>query len=184
MSVFPARIDWTAVLTFRPLFSPCSDMQDPRSVEKLRQGDAVTLKRLFKANYAKLYPMAFRLTCSREAAGEVIRLAFKRLWESRRDLDVFEQIDLRLVRYTYAEAVTYRDANGVTAYATGGAEGKFDEVLSELSQIPPGDLLNYLLFVIDGYTFKELARAYETNVEEIQLSVGRALASLQEKASA
>lgn len=159
-------------------------MQDPRSVEKLRQGDAATLKRLFKANYAKLFPMAFRLTCSRESAGDVIRSAFKRLWETRRDLDVFEQIDLRLVRNTYAEAIAYREANGVTGYATGGVEGKSADALAELAAIPAEDRLNYLLFVIDGYSFKELARAYDTSVEEVQLSVGRALVSLRESAPA
>lgn len=157
-------------------------MQDPRSVERLRHGDVATLKRLFKANHAKLYPMAYRLTRSREGAGEVIRRAFRRLWEDRSKLDVFEPVYSRLVNGTFAEAMAYRDENGITGFAVSPdrLQGKEPLIPPEIDNIDAADQLNYLLFVVDGYSFRELARARKSTVEEIQLSIGRALASLQE----
>lgn len=156
-------------------------MQDPRSVERLRHGDVATLKRLFKANHAKLYPMAYRLTKSREAAGEVIRRAFRRLWEERADLDAFEPLDLRLVQGTYDEALAYRDERGVTGFTvTPDRLHNQNGNVAEIEHIDAEDLLNYLFFIVDGYSFRELARARGLAAEEVQLSVGRALAALQE----
>ena len=156
-------------------------MQDPRSVERLRHGDIATLKRLFKANYAKLYPLAFRLTKNRDAAGIVIRQTFRRLWESRDDLDVFEPLDLRLVHDTYAEAMAYREENGVTGFAIDPERVKENGSLAETEDIDADDRLNYVLFVVDGYSFRELARARESAIEDVQLSVGRALTVLKER---
>lgn len=156
-------------------------MQDPRSVERLRHGDVATLKRLFKANHAKLYPLAYRLTKSREAAGDVIRRAFRGLWEERTDLDVFEPLGLRLVQRTYTEAMAYRGEQNITDFAVASERyNGNDGVLTEIESIDSEDRLSYLLFVVDGYSFRELAKAMDKSVEEVQLSVGRALASLQE----
>jgi DNA-directed RNA polymerase specialized sigma24 family protein len=156
-------------------------MQDPRSVERLRNGDVASLKRLFKANHAKLYPLAYRLTKNRDAAGLVIRQAFQRLWEGRDDLDVFEPLDLRLVHDTYVEAMAYRKDNGVTGFAIDPERVKSNGSLSEIEGIDADDSLNYMLYVVDGYSFRELARAHESSVEDVQLSVGRALTALREK---
>jgi DNA-directed RNA polymerase specialized sigma24 family protein len=156
-------------------------MQDPRSVERLRHGDVATLKRLFKANHAKLFPMAYRLTGDRDASENVIREAFRRLWEERADLDVFEPLDLRLVERTFDAATAYRNGNGITGFALKPDRGIQDDALPELQNIADEDLLNYLLFVVDGYSFRELARATGSKIEEVQASVGRALVSLQEE---
>ena len=156
-------------------------MQDPRSVDKLRHGDVTTLKSLFKANYAKLYPMAFRLTRDRAAAGLVIRNAFKQLWSERADLDRFESVDTRLVRHTYLEAVRYREENEITGFSVNSdPERTGEDGVAELADIPDDDQLKYLLFVVDGYSFRELARAFDVSEEDIQLSVGRALTKLKE----
>lgn len=155
-------------------------MQDPRSVERLRHGDVVTLKRLFKANYAKLYPMAFRLTQDREVAGNVIRAAFKGLWADRAELDVFEPLDMKLVERTYAEAMAYRTENGVTGFAASGLRTGQSIPVPEIEEIADEDQLKYLLFVVDGYSFRELARAFDSSIEDVQVSVGRALTRLKE----
>ncbi|MGA7306381.1 MAG: hypothetical protein WBW88_15995 [Rhodothermales bacterium] len=155
-------------------------MQDPRSVERLRHGDVATLKRLFKANYAKLYPMAFRLTQDREAAGSVIRAAFKGLWADRAELDVFEPLDMKLVERTYAEAVAYRTENGVTGFTASGLRTDQSVPVPEIEEIADEDRLKYLLFVVDGYSFRELARAFGSSIEDVQVSVGRALTMLKE----
>lgn len=155
-------------------------MQDPRSVERLRNGDVATLKRLFKANYAKLYPMAFRLTQSRDAAGDVIRAAFRGLWGDRAELDVFEPLDAKLVQRTYANAIAYRKEHDVRGFSGSSPLADKNGSVPELEHIPEEDRLPYLLFVVDGYSFRELARAFGTTVEAVQVSVGRAMASLKE----
>lgn len=155
-------------------------MQDPRSVERLRRGDVSTLKRLFKANHAKLYPLAYRLTRSREGAGLVIRKSFARLWDERAQLDVFEPLDIRLVQRVYAEALEYRAENGITGFAVEPERLHGNGRGAEVDLIPPDDRLNYLLFIVDGYSFRELALAFGSSVEDIQLSIGRALTALKE----
>lgn len=126
--------------------------------------------------------MAYRLTKSREGADDVIRRAFRRLWEERSELDVFEPISSRLVNGTYAEAMAYRDENGVTGYAVtpDRLQGKAPGIPEEIENLDTEDQLNYLLFVVDGYSFRELARARDYSEDEVQLSIGRAMASLQE----
>jgi len=138
------------------------------------------LKRLFKANYAKLYPMAYRLTQSREAAGDVIRMAFKGLWSDRAELDAFEPLDVKLVQRTYANAIAYRKQHGVTGYSGSSPLAESTGSVPELQAIDEDDRLKDLLFAVDGYSFRELARAFASTVEEMQLAVGRALACLKE----
>ena len=154
-------------------------MQDPRSVERLRKGDVATLKRLFKANYSQLYPLAYRLTGDGDAAGTVIRRAFQVLWADRENLDVFDPLDLILLRATYLEAQEYRTANGIgatTVFADTISDS--EDVPIDLGMIPDEHRLQYLLFVVDGYSVRELARVFDVSAEELQLSIGKALLAL------
>lgn len=155
-------------------------MQDPRTVEKLRRGDVATLKRLFKSNHAKLYPMAYRLTRSRDAAGATIRKVFSRLWEDREELDVFEPLDVGLVQRTYAEAMAYRAEHAVDGFEmTSHRVPEGSEIATELDKIPAQDLLGYLLFTVDGYTFRELAVSFGVSIDDVKLSIGRAMVTLK-----
>lgn len=156
-------------------------MQDPKSVERLRHGDGATLKRLFKANYASLYPLVYRLTRSREAAEQVIHDAFKQLWDDRKELDPFETIFLRLVSYAHDLAVSYRAENQVSGIEIGARSSRAEEVAQQLEAVPEQDRLMYLLHIIDGYSSRELARAFDMTEDAVRESVGSALFALDKE---
>lgn len=156
-------------------------MQDPKSVERLRRGDGATLKRLFKANYASLYPLVHRMTRSRKASEQVIHDTFKRLWAHRKELDPFETVFLRLLSYAHDLAVKYRTDNQVTGIESGARSSRGEEIAGQLEVIPERDRLMYLLHIIDGYSARELARAFDMTEDEVRESVGAALVALDEE---
>lgn len=150
-------------------------MQDPKSVEKLRHGDVATLKRLFKANHAKLYPLVFRLTRDRRAADEIIRDAFKRLWTNRKDIEPLETIFLRLISYSSELSDAYRREHGVTGIEGGARTDAGQEIVGQLTKLPENVRLIYLLHVVDGYSVREIARAFGKSDEETRETIGQAL---------
>ena len=77
--------------------------------------------------------------------------------------------------------MAYREENGVTGFAIDPERVKENGSLAETEDIDDDDRLNYVLFVVDGYSFRELARARESAIEDVQMSVGRALTALKEK---
>ena len=153
-------------------------MQDPQSVDRLRRGDGSTLKRLFKANHARLYPLAVRLTRDNDAADEVIRAAFRKLWSVRKELDRFETIDGRLIRYVYEFATDYRTEHGITGIESVGRSEDADLVVAQLNGIEERERLVYLLRIVDGYSVRELSRAFEIDEEVVQQAIGSAMVML------
>ena len=154
-------------------------MQDPRTVQRLRKGDGNVLKRLFKTHFGDLYPMAFRLTHTEEAAGEVIRAAFTTLWNQRDTLDPFEPLSQILTKYVYEAANAYRHANGLVGIASVDAESDPDPSVARcLDRLDERQRLVYMLCVVDGYSFKNLARAFDTTKVAVQEEVGEVLIAL------
>ncbi len=156
-------------------------MQDPRSIERLRRGDGSTLKRLFKANYAKLFPLALRLTRDEAATREMIRASFKQLWDERKELGRFEVIGLRLLRHTFEQSMEFRRVHVITGVEFHSRMGDDGDVEAILSDIGERERLIYLLHLVDGYSTRELAKAFDVEEEEILEAVGQALMALDER---
>jgi len=153
-------------------------MQDPRLVTRLRQGDIGALKRLFKSNHTVLYPLVYRLTRSRDAADAIIRSAFRQLWTDRKELEPLEVLFLRLLGYAYAFATEYRSANNITGIESGARTSAGEEIASQLSKLPEEERLVYLLHIVDGYSIRELSKAFDTTEDHIREVVGSALVAL------
>jgi DNA-directed RNA polymerase specialized sigma24 family protein len=155
-------------------------MQDPRSVERLRRGDVSALKRVFKSNHSKLYPLVFRLAHDQEATDHLIREAFRRLWSDRRDLHPFEVLELRLMAYAKELATEYGSEHGKDGIAYSIRHPKDESVVNVLEKLPERERLFYVLSVVDGYSARELASAFDLQVEEVRELVGAALLKLDE----
>lgn len=156
-------------------------MQDPKSVSRLRQGDIATLKRLFKSNHSGLYALVFRLTQDREATDTVIRSAFSQLWSDRKELDPLEVIFLRLIRYGYVLSMEYRKKNDVVGLASGARTEAGEEIARRLSALPEENRLVYLLHIVDGYSIRELASAFDGTEASVRDVLGSALVLLDEE---
>jgi RNA polymerase sigma-70 factor (ECF subfamily) len=153
-------------------------MQDPKSVERLRHGDVATLKRLFKANHAKLYPLVFRLTRDRQVTDEIIRDAFKKLWADRKEIEPLETIFLRLIKYCSDFAQAYRNEHGIAGIEGGARTDAGQNLIRQLDKLPENTRLDYLLHVVDGYSVREISRAFGKSEDETKESIGRALVLL------
>ena len=153
-------------------------MQDPKSVTNLRQGDIGTLKRLFKSNHAGLYPLAFRLTRDAGTADEIIRASFEGLWADRAKLDPLEVIFNRLLSYVFERASAYRSANNITGIESGARTTAGEEIEEKLGKLPEEQRLMYLLRVVDGYSVRELSRAFGSPEKQVEELVGTAMVAL------
>ena len=156
-------------------------MQDPRSVTRLRQGDIGTLKRLFKSNHNGLYPFVYRLARNGDAADEIIRSAFKKLWADRKELEKLEVLFLRLLGYAHTFAMEYRTANNVTGIESSPRTSRGEEVASLLSRLPEEEHLVYLLHIVDGYSIRELSEAFHSTEDHMREVVGSALVALDKE---
>jgi DNA-directed RNA polymerase specialized sigma24 family protein len=153
-------------------------MQDPSSVSRIRRGDGGTLKRLFKANHPRLYAVAYRLTQDADAADQVVRGAFLRLWKKRDELEPLDVLFLRLVDYTHELALEYRVEHNVTGLECESSGGDGEMIVQQINGLPEEERLTYLLHIADGYTIRELSRAFRKSENDIREIVGRALVGL------
>lgn len=155
-------------------------MQDPTSVEKLRRGEAATLKRLFKSDHAKLYPLVFRLTRDQDAANDVIKRAFLQLWEDRQELDALEVLFLRLVGYARGLANEFRAENDVRGIESSARTSAGDAAAERLATLPEREHLLYVLHTVDGYSIRELSKAFDQSEADVRAIIGKAMVMVDE----
>lgn len=155
-------------------------MQDPRSVEKLRRGDVATLKRIFKTNHSKLFPLVLRFTHDPAVADDIILETFQKLWQERRELDRFEVLDLRLLRNARELAAKYAADHAIREIALTFRDARGETVAEVLEKLPTRERLLYLLHFVDGYSIRELASAFHQEEMQIRREVGAALALLDD----
>ncbi|MFC2085609.1 sigma factor-like helix-turn-helix DNA-binding protein [Bacteroidota bacterium] len=94
------------------------------------------------------------------------------------DLDPLEVIDLRLLAYAYSRSMEYRADHYITGieFSTKASQG--EEVMRQLDSIQEDERLIYLLHVVDGYSVREIARAYGKSEDTTREMIGAALVSL------
>ena len=104
-----------------------------------------------------------------------------RLWNHRDELDPLEVLFLRLVEYTHDLALEYRAENNVTGIECSASGSHGQKMLQQLDNLPEQERLMYLLHVADGYTIRELSRAFGISEDEVREVVGGALVALDKE---
>lgn len=172
---------------------------DAALLARLRAGDAQALDTLIERYWTPLFGYAVRRTGSRDAAADIVQDVFVRLWERRASWRPDGSVRGLLFRLTRNEAVSrfrraQARARAIRRYALLGrqplaqpapAPAEDAELRAALDDaidaLPHRRREAFLLRMIDGLGYDEIATVMNTSRQTVANQLSRALASLRER---
>lgn len=154
-------------------------MLDPKVIGRLKRGDGAALKKLFKSHAGKLYSLAYRLTGDRTQADLVVRGVFQELWKRRTEIDPLVQLDGALMRETFLSA---KELQGgvLEVHVPLSGDPQLEPLLDALERMSNLPRLIFLLYAVDGFDHKDIARTLDVPRETVLSYLGKALEDMED----
>ncbi|MEM6335467.1 MAG: sigma-70 family RNA polymerase sigma factor [Bacteroidota bacterium] len=149
-------------------------MQDPNAVERIRKGDGHALKRLYKSEFVRLYALAYRLTGDEEKAEAVVLTVMRQMWENKETLDVFQPLDLVLLREVYTTSRRVAPDIDPIESIKNNTPNTYP-LVQALQKLDPKSRFIFLLHSTEGFSYREIAFILDVTEDTVTHYMSRAL---------
>ena len=169
--------------------------EEERLLEACRKGDRIAQKQLFDLLAPKMYPICLRYMSTRESAQDVLQEGFITLFsklDSYSGEGSFEGWSRKIFVNTALMSLRKKDAlkmsedvsvawNITSDDPTAIQRIGYNDLLKMIAALPPGFRTVFNMYVIEGYSHKEIAESLEISETTSRSQLQRARVLLQTK---
>ena len=172
-----------------------TDLNERQMIELSKKGNRVAQKALFDRLSSRMFPVCLRYMGSREAAEDVLQEGFIALFsklESYSGEGSFEgwarKIFVNTALMTLRKNDVMKQSEDIeNAWSIPGEDAgalhniSYNELMKMISELPPGFRTVFNMFLIEGYTHKEIGEALGISEATSRSQLQRARVMLQNK---
>lgn len=166
---------------------------EPVSIDRLLAGDSKEQYSVYKKYYGKMVGIPMRYSQSKEEAHEILNEAFHRVFRSIENYKESGQFSGWIAKIVFSTTMDYvrkkvkynqRFDSGevpvVTVQNDALAALSLQEIYAKIQMLPPASQNVFSLYVIDGYTHKEIAQTLSISEGTSKWHLSNARQKLQE----
>lgn len=164
-------------------------------VARIRSGDQLAVRKLFRTYYSSLCRFTYRLVDSREDAEDIVESIFEKMWLNRATLDPSRSIKSYLFKAAQNQAVDWHklkannaahfenDDLGAVSYSDPAQEAMEEEfaeaIKNAIEKLPERCKLVFTLNRQEGLTYAEIADVMGISVRTVENQIVRAMKHLK-----
>lgn len=160
--------------------------------------NAHVIETLFREHYQGLSRYAFSILKDQEEAEDVVQKLFVKLWEKRREIDIWKDVKSYLYRSTYNASLNeLKRIKRHTMYETADRENGFQSDNESSAKVIRDELEKHIEDAIqtlpakcgevfrmsrfNEYSYKEIAEKLDISIKTVENHMGKALRIMREE---
>lgn len=160
--------------------------------------NANAIETLFREHYQGLSRYAFSILKDQEEAEDVVQKLFVKLWEKRKDIEIWKDVKSYLYRSTYNASLNeLKRIKRHTMYETADKENGFQSDNDSSSKVMSEELEKHIENAIQTlptkcgevfrmsrfkeYSYKEIAEKLDISIKTVENHMGKALKLMREE---
>ena len=163
--------------------------------KKIKAGDEIAFKKLFKAYYTRLYVFAFKYVKDKDTAEEIVHDILVGLWEKRRHLEITTSISAYLYTSTKNRSLNYISKYQNHTEFNDDISRNMSYSMQQQQELTDGEIKSALIAAVaklpkrcgeiftlckfEGLSYKEIAEYFNIANKTVEAQMGIALRNLR-----